>query len=633
MPNKNVFNCLNYASSETMDFLVEPKNELFGFNELKMESLSPTFDDEVKFYSEVSDLDNDLAMQWSIETCFGNGIELEKNDFSPPSSPSSNGSMPSVDSLSSCESNQVLSNSSSPNAHKEFELNTSKVIAPKPIELNQQFRKLNFIPTPDKLTPDKIISSRTGTLIHNNFNVSSMLTNQSVQRPIKISRTPTSSVSQKIMLTPDQFSKITKMHKEIKVQPESAIPTAPLVTSTSDISSRLSIPRVDLTTTRSHSPTTLQYNQINAIKRHQRMIRNREAASLSRKKKKEYVTSLEEKVNMLQKENLELKIENSSLKERLKIFDKLSMITDRPLIKKAKKATAILSVVLVISFNIIPLGLFNSRQSDNSGISMNQLRNNKPKSIDKFNYHSRNILWVSDFEDTNSSWNSTEHLMCPMYINVSESKRIDSELRKWIEPRNINLDKDDITVVQIDSNMLNSNTKNINQNKTVKSKDKKKEKSHNPNLKKQRDSLFKNSFIEMFGQLKFDAKESLFDSIERQEDTFYVVSFSGDHLLLPASHNVSNTTHRPKMSLVFPALTSNGSDFVTMIQIDCAVTDTKTLHLRDTHLRNNNDLRNNASHPKQNNIRRTSMAHRPYFLRQTYSGTMFGKINNRLPSY
>lgn len=38
------------------------------------------------------------------------------------------------------------------------------------------------------------------------------------------------------------------------------------------------------------------------------MIRNREAASLSRKKKKEYVTSLEEKIKVLKKENFELKI-------------------------------------------------------------------------------------------------------------------------------------------------------------------------------------------------------------------------------------------------------------------------------------------------------------------------------------
>lgn len=38
-----------------------------------------------------------------------------------------------------------------------------------------------------------------------------------------------------------------------------------------------------------------------------------------------------------------------------------------------------------------------------------------------------------------------------------------------------------------------------------------------------------------------------------------------------------------------------GSDFVTMIQIDCAVTDTKTLHIRDIHLKHSNDFKNNVS--------------------------------------
>lgn len=32
-----------------------------------------------------------------------------------------------------------------------------------------------------------------------------------------------------------------------------------------------------------------------------------------------------------------------------------------------------------------------------------------------------------------------------------------------------------------------------------------------------------------------------------------------------------------------------------MIQIDCAVTDTKTLHIRDTHLKHNNDYKTNAT--------------------------------------
>ncbi|KAF5880062.1 cyclic AMP-dependent transcription factor ATF-6 beta isoform X2, partial [Clarias magur] len=45
------------------------------------------------------------------------------------------------------------------------------------------------------------------------------------------------------------------------------------------------------------------------------------------------------------------------------------------------------------------------------------------------------------------------------------------------------------------------------------------------------------------------------DAIDRREDTFYVVSFRRDHLLLPAiSHN---KTTRPKMSLVMPAMAIN----------------------------------------------------------------------------
>lgn len=36
-----------------------------------------------------------------------------------------------------------------------------------------------------------------------------------------------------------------------------------------------------------------------------------------------------------------------------------------------------------------------------------------------------------------------------------------------------------------------------------------------------------------------------------------------------------------------------------MIQIDCAVTDTKTLHIPDTHFRHNNDLKHISSDFKQ----------------------------------
>ena len=52
--------------------------------------------------------------------------------------------------------------------------------------------------------------------------------------------------------------------------------------------------------------------------------------------------------------------------------------------------------------------------------------------------------------------------------------------------------------------------------------------------------------------------ESFFEAIERRDDTFYVVSFSGDHLLLPASAWAGrNQSTRPKMSLLLPSVTVN----------------------------------------------------------------------------
>lgn len=64
----------------------------------------------------------------------------------------------------------------------------------------------------------------------------------------------------------------------------------------------------------------------------------------------------------------------------------------------------------------------------------------------------------------------------------------------------------------------------------------------------------KNNELQVFAPTPEQLYSDFFEAINRQDDTFYVVSFSDHHMLLPALHH--NKTRRPKMSLIMPMLPS-----------------------------------------------------------------------------
>ena len=94
-----------------------------------------------------------------------------------------------------------------------------------------------------------------------------------------------------------------------------------------------------------------------AARRQQRMIRNREAASLSRKKKKEYMDNLEQEISRLAKINEDLEEENRLLKERLsELQEQQYLVKSGYFNVNPKKVTAFFGISILLSWNLISLG-------------------------------------------------------------------------------------------------------------------------------------------------------------------------------------------------------------------------------------------------------------------------------------
>uniref|UniRef100_A0A8C6M9L9 Activating transcription factor 6 beta n=1 Tax=Nothobranchius furzeri TaxID=105023 RepID=A0A8C6M9L9_NOTFU len=336
------------------------------------------------------------------------------------------------------------------------------------------------------------------------------------------------------------------------------------------------------------------------LKRQQRMIKNRESACQSRKKKKEYLQNLEALLREAQQENERLRRENQALRERLTGKESGDSASN-------KRAVCVMAVLLFMTFSFGPVSITDRKlsvglQEDVVPFSGRRLLEVKQQQVldeplskaeDKTEEDGGDERWKREdveryspeslqFRNLSDLFSDVKDLAlqgidryftssdCRQF-NRSESLRLADELRGWVHRH------------QIDRKKSGGKAKVAKKAKVT----------QKAQLRKANISRYLpiQSHRSIESQLKvFPGPEVTYsdflDAIDRREDTFYVVSFRRDHLLLPAiSHN---KTSRPKMSLVMPAMAVNESlynssqGYEIMMQVDCEVMDTRIVAIKSS---------------------------------------------------
>ncbi|NWR80298.1 ATF6A factor, partial [Centropus unirufus] len=333
---------------------------------------------------------------------------------------------------------------------------------------------------------------------------------------------------------------------------------------------------------------------VNVLRRQQRMIKNRESAFQSRKKKKEYMLGLEARLEAALLENEKLKKENGTLKRQL---DEVVLENQKLKVSSPKRKTLCVMVILTfIMLNYDPFGDLTEIIGYLIEIIIQRFQRS-PKSsceicviaMDYYGFLDVIFFFFSPRYDRSVSDNkalmivSEEPLLyispppppCQPLINRTESLRLNHELRGWVHRHEVE---------QTRSRRLSNNQQL--KTRVMQSSFSEKANSQLMAMPYTDTSFSKNSGNEL--QVYYASPRSyqdFFEAIHRREDTFYVVSFRRDHLLLPATTH--NKTRRPKMSIVLPAVNINenvinGQDYEVMMQIDCEVMDTRILHIKSS---------------------------------------------------
>ncbi|XP_039288050.1 cyclic AMP-dependent transcription factor ATF-6 alpha isoform X2 [Nilaparvata lugens] len=397
--------------------------------------------------------------------------------------------------------------------------------------------------------------------------------------------------------------------------------------------------KIEQTTSKLVPASVKREMQLRVLKRQQRMIKNRESACLSRKKKKEYVSSLETRISDLEKENLELRKENASLKERLcELEGGVSTKPKSTFQPNLKKTSVILAVLLVVSVNLGSISLMKRPAAELSLHEMSGGGNSGG-----LRHTSRTLLWQNDDIGDSASAigaNATysSPLTCPLHINQTESLRLNSELRRWIGVEEDGFaSNEEEKASSLEMNKMEQKLKELmlppSPNLFTSHPQPPSNKSNLPSPKKKVRKQKKVLGQELQVLSGGGGHAGLLEAIRRRDDTFYVVSFSSDHLLLPAIAH--NNTLRPKMSLILPAIpfnvSVNSEEPLMMMQIDCEVLDTRLVEVKEQDIPHHMRTTRHPSPTPPNvsdSVAVHQQAYRPYFMRASSDASQTRPFNS-----